>query len=151
MFEVKSMTNINAPIDIVWQTLMDVDSYKMWSTMLHYEGGTIAKDETITLRLTLPNGTDYQFSPKVVDLQPNKRFAWKATTFINGIFDGEHIFELEAVNDNTTCLTNREVYSGILSPIFKQLPMMKEAPAGFDAMNAEIKAQAETSFSGMSS
>ena len=60
---------------------------------------------------------------------------------ISGVFDSKHIFELETLGDHQTRLTNRVVCSGILSPIFRGLPMIKEAPASFDETNREIKAQ----------
>ena len=142
MFEISATTLINAPIETVWQTIMAFNSYKEWSTMLHYLGGEAIVGKPIQLRLVMPSGTDYKFSPQVIDVIPNKRFAWKATTFVNGVFDGEHSFDLSVVG-NQTQLVNHEVYKGILSPIFKRLPMMKDAPTGFEAMNQEIKARAE--------
>ncbi|MEL6924985.1 MAG: hypothetical protein AAFO94_13130, partial [Bacteroidota bacterium] len=59
------------------------------------------------------------------------------------IFDGEHFFELKAIDANTTALTNREEYRGIASMIMKNLPMMKDAPEGFKKMNRELKAYVE--------
>lgn len=91
----------------------------------------------------LARGPNYSFSPTVVDLRPNERYAWLGTTGVRGLFDGEHSFELEPVDENRTRLTNREVYSGLLAPIFRRLPMMQDAPQGFEAMNAEIKAYTE--------
>ena len=143
MFIVEATTVINAPVSAVWKTLTHLDDYQAWSTMLHYEGGKLVEGETLELRLTLPGGTNYRFSPEVKVLEPNKRFVWKAVTRIEGIFDGEHSFELIPFGDQQTRLINREVYTGILSPIVKRLPMMKGAAAGFAAMNAEIKAHAE--------
>jgi len=88
-----AITLINAPIETVWQTLMGFESYKEWSTMLHYLGGEPKVGNPIQLRLVFGK-TDYKFSPRVIDMTANKRFAWKATTFRDGIFDGEHSFEL---------------------------------------------------------
>jgi len=60
------------------------------------------------------------------------------------VFDGEHHFMLTELENGETLLYNYEHYSGSLSPIFKRLPMMKDAPEGFVAMNDEIKRRAES-------
>ena len=41
------------------------------------------------------------------------------------VIDGEHFFELERIDDNTTLVINREEYRGVMSLIMKNLPMMK--------------------------
>ena len=59
------------------------------------------------------------------------------------VFDGEHFFELKELGNNKTLVINREEYRGVLSMIFKQLPMMKNAPNGFKKMNNEFKVYVE--------
>jgi hypothetical protein len=144
-FEVRAETTINTPAEIVWQTLTDVDNYHVWSSMLHYQRGKVALGETLNLRLSLPE-TDYSFAPEVVALEPERVFAWRATTGFRGVFDGEHSFVLEPLANQQTRLINREIYSGLLAPIFKRLPMMQGAQAGFVAMNEEIKRHSERVF-----
>jgi len=155
-FEIRATTTISASVSAVWQTLTEVENYHAWSSMLHYElqdqnelqgqsgGSTIALGDTLSLRLTLPQGADYSFSPKVVAFEAEHIFTWRATTLFQGIFDGEHSFVLEPLPDNQTYLVNREVYSGLLAPLFKHLPMMQGAQEGFAAMNHEIKTHSES-------
>lgn len=143
MFEIQAETEIDAPTAVVWAVLTDLSAYRVWSTMLHYRGGTLSDGGTVQLRLELPNGLSYDFAPQVIALQPERRFAWRAITGVRGIFDGEHSFELAPLAGGRTQLFNREVYSGLLSPLFQRLPMMRDAPAGFMAMNQEIRARAE--------
>lgn len=143
MFVVQAETEIDAPAAVVWAVLTDMEAYDAWSTMLHYRGGALAEGGTIQLRLNLPNGPSYTFAPRVIALEPERRFAWRATTGLRGIFDGEHSFELSPLASGRTFLRNREQYSGLLAPLFQRLPMMRDAPAGFVAMNEEIRARAE--------
>jgi hypothetical protein len=53
--------------------------------------------------------------------------------------------ELKDLGNGKTLLTNREEYRGVLSQIFRQLPMMKTAPEGFKKMNLELKNYIENS------
>lgn len=111
---------------------------------MHFLGGTLALGETIHLKLEPLGGSGYEFKPKVTQLVENKAFTWLALTGMKGIFDGEHHFELTDAGNGRTQLKNYERYSGLLSPLMKRLPMMKNAQAGFDLMNEEIKKRAES-------
>lgn len=146
MFEIRAETDIQAPLKLVWQVVTNLAAYKDWSTMLHYRGGNLELGNRLALRLTLPKGPSYDFSPEVVILEEERHFAWLGVTGFKGIFDGEHHFELSRLTAEKSRLINYERYSGLLSPIFKRLPMMRDAPDGFKAMNEEIRAQAEALF-----
>lgn len=143
MFVVQAETEIDAPAAVVWAVITDMGAYKDWSTMLHYRGGALAEGGTVQLRLALPNGPSYNFAPRVIALEPERRFTWRAISGLQGIFDGEHSFELTPLAGGRTLLRNHERYSGLLAPLFQRLPMMRDAPAGFVAMNEEIRARAE--------
>lgn len=144
MFTISAQTVIRAPVEVVWGVLMNFAAYELWSTMLVPEQETPPQlGATIQLRLALPDGPAYSFEPVVIVLEENRHFAWRQKTIITGLFDGEHHFELKALENGQTTLHNYEHYSGLLSPIFKRLPMMQQAPAGFEAMNDEIKIRAE--------
>lgn len=146
-FEVRAEIAIDAPIAIVWDVITDVVRWSEWSTWLRYEGGAVALGSKLELRLTPPNGGGYAFSPEVIALDPpsdasEARFGWIGRTGVRGVFDGEHHFVLRAEGESTRLL-HYERYSGLLSPLMAKLPAMRDAPAGFEAMNAEVKARAE--------
>jgi len=110
---------------------------------LRFRGGTLAEGEKIKLRLDPNGGRGYEFEPRVIAYVEPKHFAWVARTGFPGVFDGEHHFKLEKTDDCGTVLHNYEIYSGLMSPIMKQLPMMKGAREGFELMNREIKRETE--------
>lgn len=124
---------------------MNFTAYTEWSTMLlPQQENPPQLGDFITLRVKLPGGLDYTFSPVVITLENENHFAWWQKTGFKGVFDGEHHFMLTELENGETLLYNYEHYSGSLSPIFKRLPMMKDAPEGFVAMNDEIKRRAES-------
>ncbi len=61
--------------------------------------------------------------------------------FIPGLFDGEHSFTIEAVGENRIRFTQREIFTGLLVPLFA--PALIWARRGFEEMNQALKAQAE--------
>jgi hypothetical protein len=138
-FEIRDDIEINAPTSVVWATIIDFENYKNWNTQLTYLGGTVQPEGKLNLKLLIAGFDPYEFSPKISQWKVKKQFAWIARTGLPRIFDGEHFFELTDLGNGKTLLTNREVYRGILSPVIKQLPMMKAAPDGFIKMNLELK------------
>ena len=141
-FEIRVETAIDAPVEVVWEVLTGVEQWREWSTWLRHDSGDVALGARLRLRLTPPGGGGYAFAPEVIVLERPRHFAWVGRTGVRGVFDGEHHFELEPRGSGCV-LRNWERYSGLLSPVMKRLPAMQEAPAGFAAMNEEIRARAE--------
>ena len=144
-FEIKETVVIDAPVEEVWATIIDFESYAAWNTQLEYLGGEVKPNGKLHLKLSAEGADPYEFKPTISHWEENKKFAWIGRTGLPRVFDGEHFFELESVDDNTTYVTNREEYRGIMSLIMKNLPMMKTAPEGFKKMNLELKNYIEKS------
>ena len=138
-FEIRKEIIINAPIEQVWQAIIEFENYKNWNSQLAFLGGKIELNEKIHLRLSVEGAEPYEFMPTVSRIKDTETFSWIARTGIPGVFDGEHFFELREIDSGRVLLVNREEYRGILSLIIEQLPMMKLAPRGFEKMNTELK------------
>lgn len=142
-FEIRKDIEINAPPEHVWKTIINFERYKEWNSQLQYLGGEVKPQGTLHLKLSVRGTDPYEFKSLVSYWVENKRFAWLAETGLPRIFDGEHFFELQPLDDGKTLVVNREEYRGVLSLIIKKLPMMKNAPEGFALMNAELKRYCE--------
>jgi hypothetical protein len=59
-----------------------------------------------------------------------------------GIFDGEHSFELLAQGQGQTRFIHKEIFSGILVPMFWST-LDRDTRAGFNNMNQALKARCE--------
>ncbi len=138
-FEINEKVEVNAPVEKVWATLIDFASYSEWNSQLEYLGGEVKPNGQLHLKLSVAGAEPYEFKPTISHWEENQRFAWLARTGLPRIFDGEHFFELEKIDERSTLVTNREEYRGVLSLLMKNLPMMKGAPAGFEKMNRELK------------
>jgi hypothetical protein len=145
---VEAETLINASVAETWATLTDTPNYQAWSSMLFWLGGTLEQGAKLHLKLAAPGVAPYEFKPVVTSFREHQQFSWLGTTGVRGIFDGEHFFILKPTADGKTALTNREVFSGLMTPVMKNLAMIKNAQAGFAAMNEEIKAYTEAKVNG---
>jgi len=138
-FEIREHIEINASPDRVWAAIIDFENYKHWNSQLSFWGGTVQPKGKLHLKLAADGAQPYEFKPDISAWKEQQQFAWIAKTGIPRVFDGEHFFELKDLGGGKTLLTNREEYRGVLSQLFKQLPMMKTAPEGFKKMNLELK------------
>ncbi len=142
-FEIREEVEINASTNKVWKAVIDFDNYKKWNSQLSYLGGEVKAKGALHLKLAAEGAAPYEFKPIISYFDEEKRFAWLAITGVPRVFDGEHFFELKELGNNKTLVINREEYRGILSMVFKQLPMKKNAPNGFKKMNDELKTYIE--------
>lgn len=143
-FEIREEIEINASAEKVWQTVIDFPNYKNWNTQLSFLGGEVKPNGKLHLKLSVEGTNPYEFKPIISHWQENEKFAWLAQTGLPRVFDGEHFFEINKLENGKTLLINREEYRGILSLLMKTLPMMKDAPKGFKKMNLEFKNYIET-------
>lgn len=143
-FEIREDIVIHAPPEKVWNAIVNFENYQQWNSQLKYLGGTVEPQGKLHLKLQVEGAEPYEFKPVISRWEKPKTFAWLATTGLPRIFDGEHFYELHELDEGRhTRVVNREEYRGILSLVMKNLPMMKNAPAGFAQMNEELKAYVE--------
>lgn len=137
----ETTTLINAPVTIVWETLIS-SGKSDWNPMIKKMNGNLAKDETIEVGLKFGEKKEMTFKPKVLVYQKEEEFRWLGHLFVKGLFDGEHYFKVRSINPNQTELIHGEQFRGLLvKPILKMIG--KETMEGFKAMNSALKEQAE--------
>lgn len=141
--QISTTITINAPADVVWKVLTDFGQYPNWNPFIKSIEGNPAEGKTITTRIEPPGAKGMVFKPVVLAYQPNKEFRWKGKLFIKGLFDGEHVFELTANANGTTSLVQREVFTGILVPLFAKMLDINTLN-GFRQMNEALKTRAES-------
>jgi len=66
---------------------------------------------------------------------------WVGKLVVKGLFDGEHFFVLEKVNDEVTHFIHGELFSGLLTTFTGK--MIDDTKFGFEKMNDALKAACE--------
>ena len=136
--KIETNITINSSLSIIWEILMDFENYPNWNPFIK----EISKyDNKMLVKVQPVNSKVMVFKPKLIKQENNKEFRWKGKLLINGIFDGEHYFILEKINDNTTKFIQGENFTGILVPIFKKT--LNNTKKGFILMNKALKLKAE--------
>lgn len=140
--ELHSQIEIDAPIEAVWETLMDRSSYPDWNPFIVSSEGRAEVGQRLTNRIQPPGGKMITFNPTVTVVESPVAFEWLGRLGVPGLFDGRHRFELTSTGSGGTLLTHSEQFDGILVR-FLRGSLDTKTRAGFEAMNAALKARVE--------
>jgi len=132
---------IDAPITLVWKNLMDFNQYPDWNPFIHITGQPKVGQQ-LENTIYLEGQKPQVFRPKVLEVVPEKAFRWEGHLFVKGLFDGEHYFQLDAIDENTTRFIHGENFRGILNGMILKM-IGEQTKDGFEKMNNAIKKRCE--------
>ena len=143
MKELHSQIEIEAPAEHVWQLLTDFAAYPEWNPFIRRVNGRPEVDEQLVVRMR-PSGTrGLTFRPTVMTVEPNRQLRWLGHLLVPGLFDGEHIFEIEELARDRVLFVQREVFKGLLVPLLAR-SLDRDTQRGFEEMNRALRERAET-------
>jgi hypothetical protein len=142
MREIRTEIEIAAPASAVWDVLCDLDAYASWNPFICEAVGICAAGERLTVRAGPVRGRHHTFRPRVIEAEPGRALRWIGRLGVRGVFDGEHIFEIEPLGEYSVRFVQREYFRGALVPLL--LPLVEEdTRTGFERMNAALRERAE--------
>ena len=142
--EVTSSIDINAPADRVWAILCDFISYPEWNPFIIAIEGKLRTGARLTMRVAPPGGSELTVRPRLSVVRRPHRLSWQGQVLAPGLFDGEHRFDIQSINDGSCRFYQSESYTGVLAPHLGP-GLIETTRAGFTAMNQAIKQRAEIS------
>lgn len=142
MKQLHTEIEIQAPAERVWEVLTDVASYPEWNPFIRSITGRPAPGERLETRLEPPGGRGMTFKPKVLNAEPSRELRWLGHLLVPGLFDGEHSFTIEPLEENRVRFVQREAFKGWLVPLFAR-SLETNTHRGFEEMNRALKERAE--------
>lgn len=130
---------IHATPEKVWKILTDFENYPKWNPFIKSLEGIVRAGSRITVKIQPPGAGSMTFKPRILIHEVNKELRWIGHLLMKGLFDGEHIFELQDNKNGTTTFRQSEEFNGILVR-FIDLGNTKK---GFEMMNLRLKELAE--------
>jgi hypothetical protein len=125
--ELNSEIEINASSETVWNLLTDTSKFPEWNPFIRRLSGELKVGQKLVVFMQ-PSGTNgMEFKPDVVKVEPNHELRWLGHLIFPGLFDGEHIFQIESLGDKL---------------LKKSLDT--ETRRGFNEMNQKLKERAES-------
>ena len=140
--EIITEIKITAPASSIWKILTDFPRFPEWNPFISEASGHIEERTQLKIHIEPPNSSGMTFRPTITKIKQEREFRWLGRVLIPGIFDGEHIFELEPISENETRFVQREKFKGFLVP-FLWKSLNKNTRQGFEEMNTALKKRAE--------
>ena len=139
MQEIKTEIEISAPPEKVWEVLTNIDGWQNWSPIIKKSSGKVVLGSKLDITMEgKEEGKDGpQYNPKITQVEDNKLIRWRAHMMAGFIFTNDKVLELEAT-PNGTRLVHKELFSGLLAPIFCG-QMEKGVPPMLNRMNQSLK------------
>ncbi len=142
MKELRSEIEIEASAERVWQLLTDFVHFPQWNPFIRRASGNVKLGQRLEVNIQPSGANGMTFRPTVLKAEPNRELRWIGHLLIPGLFDGEHIFTIEPLGTNRVRFIQREVFTGLLVPLFAK-GLDTHTQRGFGEMNQALKVQAE--------
>jgi hypothetical protein len=139
---IRSAIEIRAPIEIVWRTLTDFESYPDWNPHIRRVRGKPREGARLTIYSRPPGGRMIVMRPRVVTWQPPHELRWSATFIYARLFTGEHGFRLESTGPDRVRFVQDETFRGLLVPLYAKLRLARTRH-GFEEVNQALRERAE--------
>ena len=145
MYEIVTSTEIDAPSRSVWSVLMDFHAHPEWNPFVRSIEGSPREGERLNVSIQPAGGKGMTFRPRVLRVMPDWELRWLGRLVLPGIFDGEHFFKIEPLDEGRGArFIQGERFSGLLVPLLRK-NLDRGTRQGFEAMNQALKARVEAS------
>jgi len=141
MKEVYSEIQINASASVVWDILTDFEKFGEWNPFIKEISGTLKEGSELRIFIEPPNSKGMEFKPTLKKVETEKKIQWLGKIWIPKLFDGEHSWTINQIDDNIVLFIQKERFTGIFIPFFSKL--LKNTKSGFEMMNQNLKQRAE--------
>jgi len=140
--ELKTEIEIYSSPEDIWRVLLDFEKYPEWNPFIKKIMGNPEPGAKIEAKIHPPGQRDMTFKPILLKVEENKELRWIGHLMFPGIFDGEHAFIIEPVDQSRIIFRQEEKFSGILVPVFWK-SLYQHTRVGFIEMNQALKKRVE--------
>lgn len=116
---VSATVDINAPSDLVWNVLIDFDSYHKWNTFIPKVEGRFEVGWEINLHVNLVPKKAPLLQRERINLidHSSKKFYWGVVRFHRIFLVANRLQEVESLGGNRTRYRTDDRLSGLLNPL----------------------------------
>src|SRR6266566_1305020 len=138
MLELRTETEIDGPVERVWQVLTDFESFPDWNPFIRSIRGKAVEGSRLDVLLGASGTRPMRFRPKVLKVVPNRELRWLGRLGLPRLFDGEHIFQIEPLGPMRSRFIQRERFRGLFVPLLAR-SLNRDARRGFEEMNRALR------------
>lgn len=133
---------IRSTAEAVWNVLTDFARYGEWNPFISSVGGTLAPGERLTVHFAGEGSRKAAFRPTVSYVREFREVCWTGRLVFPLLFDGEHHFIVETLDESRVRFIQREILTGLLVPILRR-ELETRTRRGFERMNEALKERVE--------
>jgi len=132
---------IDAPVELVWQVLVDFENYSKWNQFCPQVTTTLELGATISMMVDLGNGLQEQVE-YITRIEPNESIAWGMENKPGDPIQAERTQTLTRLSDASCFYISVDVFSGEAAADVLAL-MGKPVEDGFNVCAQGLKQYAE--------
>ncbi len=106
--------------------------------------GDLRKGAKLEVRIQPSGARGTTFKPTILTVDPPKELRWIGHLWTSGLFDGEHILNIEPIGKNKVRFYQKEIFNGLFVRVLAK-SLDKDTLRGFNEMNEALKEQVEKS------
>jgi len=140
--ELYSEIEIEADSEKVWGILSDFSSYPDWNPFMRSIKGELAVGKKLVVLMQPTGSRGTTFKPTVLTADRNHEIRWIGHLLVPGLFDGEHILEINPLEGGKRVrFVQHEKFSGLLLPLLSGM-LRNDTARGFVEMNKALEERA---------
>jgi hypothetical protein len=140
-FKVEHRVGVPASAKAIWDVLSDLPRWGEWNTLYPEIHGLLRIQQQLAIGESFPGQPDRVIRPVVVDWVPNEQILW-ALNETHGLVKRVRFIEIDQLSDNSSILSNGEVYDGFLGRRVGKA-RRRWLREGFERLNADIVARVQ--------
>jgi len=138
MLELRTEIEIDAPAERVWAVLLDFERFSDWNPFIRSIRGQALVGSRLDVLLGASGTRPMRFRPTVKAVVPNRELRWLGRVGLPRLFDGEHIFQIEALGPMRSRFVQRERFRRLFVPLLAR-SLNRDARRGFEEMNRALR------------
>ena len=143
MKQLDTYIDINAPVQRVWDVLVDLPNYGAWNPFIYHVEGSCRLNEIIGVRMHIPGKGFQKYQVRLTSIENKKAFFWLGHFHVRGLIDGDHRFELSVLPNGLTRVRQCEYFRGLMVPFVWKSYLVRHLLPCFDALNINLQAWCE--------
>ncbi|MDO9222859.1 MAG: SRPBCC domain-containing protein [Caulobacter sp.] len=134
-------TGIQAPDEVVWDVLSDIQGWASWNPLYPKAEGVIRIGAVWDLELALPDQTPRLINPVILDWAPYDHIHWRLTA-LRGWVRTIRFLEIEKMGPENCIFSNGELFEGLFGGLVARR-LRGPIRQGFAAMGEALKERSE--------
>ena len=141
MRELTTSIEFDATPKEVWAVLADLPAYGAWNPFVTEIAGELRPGARLRVHLSPAGERGIDLRPTVLVAEPERELRWLGRLLMPGIFDGEHVLEIQQVRPGRVRFLQHERFRGVLVPLLWKKLRDGGTAKGFVAMNEALAAR----------